>query len=82
VLLAKNAPNRANAIKLIEWLAGETAQQMYADANYEYPVRAGVKVNPTIAGYGKLTPDTMPIAAIATNRKAAATLVDKVGFDN
>ncbi|UZE50438.1 Fe(3+) ABC transporter substrate-binding protein [Rhodopseudomonas sp. P2A-2r] len=82
VLLAKNAPNRANAIKLIEWLVGETAQQMYADANYEYPVRAGVKVNPTIAGYGKLTPDTMPIASIATNRKAAAMLVDKVGFDN
>jgi iron(III) transport system substrate-binding protein len=82
VLLAKNAPNRANAIKLIEWLAGETAQQMYADANYEYPVRAGVAVNPTIAGYGKLTPDTMPIASIATNRRAAATLVDKVGFDN
>ena len=82
VLLAKNAPNRANAIKLIEWLAGETAQQMYADANYEYPVRAGVAINPTIAGYGKLNADPMPIASIATNRKAAATLVDKVGFDN
>jgi len=82
VLLAKHAPNQANAIRLIEWLLGEPAQQMYADANYEYPVRAGVKVNPTIAGYGKLSPDPMPVAAIATNRKAAAVLVDKVGFDN
>ncbi len=82
VLLAKNAPNRANAIKLIEWLAGEKAQQIYADANYEYPVRAGVAVNSTIAGYGALKPDTLPISKIAASRKAASTLVDKVGFDN
>ncbi|MES2031873.1 MAG: Fe(3+) ABC transporter substrate-binding protein [Pseudomonadota bacterium] len=82
VLLAKHAPNKANAMKLIEWLVGEHAQQVYADANYEYPVRAGITVNPTIAGYGKLNADPMPIARIAANRKAASTLVDKVGFDN
>jgi len=82
VLLAKHAPNKANAVKLIEWLAGEKAQQIYADSNYEYPVRAGVAVNPTIAGYGKLNADTLPISKIAANRKAASTLVDKVGFDN
>jgi iron(III) transport system substrate-binding protein len=82
VLLAKHAPNKANAMKLIEWLAEDKAQQIYADINYEYPVRAGVAVNPTIAGYGKLNPDPMPIAKIAESRKAASTLVDKVGFDN
>ena len=82
VLLAKYAPNKANGVKLINWLAGPTAQQMYADSNYEYPVRAGVTVNPIIAGYGKLNADPMPIAKIAANRKAASTLVDKVGFDN
>src|SRR5437868_4608435 len=42
VLLAKHAPNKANGVKLIEWLAGEKAQQIYADSNYEYPVRSGV----------------------------------------
>jgi iron(III) transport system substrate-binding protein len=82
VVLAKNAPNKANAIKLIEWLAGDTAQHMYADTNYEYPVKAGIKVNDIIAGYGKLNPDPMPLAKIAQNKKAAANLVDKVGFDN
>jgi iron(III) transport system substrate-binding protein len=81
-VLAKHAPNKANAMKLIEWLAGETAQHMYADVNYEYPIRAGVAVNKTIAGYGTLKPDTKPVADIAKNKKAAATLVDKVGFDN
>jgi iron(III) transport system substrate-binding protein len=82
VVLTKYAPNKANAMKLIEWLAGEKAQHMYADVNYEYPVREGIAVNPTIAGYGKLNADPMPIAKIAENRKAAADLVDKVGFDN
>ena len=82
VLLARHAPNKSNALRLIDWLVGETAQQMYADANYEYPVRAGITLNPTIAGYGKLSADPTPIASIAANRKAAATLVDKVGFDN
>jgi iron(III) transport system substrate-binding protein len=82
VVLAKNAPNRANAVKLIEWLVGEKAQHMYADMNYEYPVLAEIPVNKTIAGYGKLRPDPMPIAKIADNKKAAANLVDKVGFDN
>jgi iron(III) transport system substrate-binding protein len=82
VVLAKNAPNKANAIKLIEWLAGDTAQHMYADANYEYPVKAGIKVNDIVAGYGPLKPDALPLAKIAEYKKAAANLVDKVGFDN
>lgn len=82
VVLAKNAPNKANAMKLIEWLAGEQAQHIYADVNYEYPMRKGIKINPTIASYGEINPDALPVAKIAEHKKAAATLVDKVGFDN
>jgi iron(III) transport system substrate-binding protein len=55
---------------------------MYADLNYEYPVRPAVAVNSTIAGYGKLNADTIPLSKIADHKKAAANLVDKVGFDN
>ncbi len=82
VVLARYAPNKANAMKLIEWLVGDEAQHMYADLNYEYPVRPGITVNPTIAGYGKLNADTIPLSKIAEYKKAAANLVDKVGFDN
>jgi iron(III) transport system substrate-binding protein len=82
VVLAKHAPNKANAMKLIEWLVEDKAQQMYADINYEYPMRAGIAVNPTIAGYGALKADSVPISKIAQHKKAAANLVDKVGFDN
>jgi iron(III) transport system substrate-binding protein len=82
VVLLKNAPDKENAMKLIEWLMSDQAQKLYADLNYEYPVRASTGVNPTIAGYGELNADSLPIAAIADNKKKAATLVDKVGFDN
>jgi len=47
-----------------------------------YPIKAGVAVNATIASYGKLNPDSLPLSKIAENRKTASTLVDKVGFDN
>jgi iron(III) transport system substrate-binding protein len=82
VVLAKHAPNKANAMKLIEWLVGDTAQHMYADTNYEYPMRADIAINKTIAGYGPLKADKLPLATVAENKKKAATLVDKVGFDN
>ena len=81
VVLAKHAPHKAEALKLMEWLVGDKAQHMYADMNYEYPVRPGIPLNPTIARYGPLKPDPMPISKIAEQRKAAANLVDKVGFD-
>src|SRR6195256_6855132 len=81
-VLARYAPNKSNAIKLMEWLVGETAQHMHADANFEYPVRAGIPINPTIASYGTLKPDPLALSAIASNKAAAANLVDKVGFDN
>ena len=82
VALAKYAPNKANAMTLIEWLTGEKAQHIYADVNYEYPLRTGVAVNPIIAGYGTLKPDTLELSKVAVAKKAAAALVDKVGFDN
>ena len=82
VVLTKHAPNKENAVKLVEWLVGETAQHLYADANNEYPIRPGIEPNATIASYGELKPDSLPIAAVADNKKKASILVDKVGFDN
>ena len=82
VVLAKNAPNKANAMKLIEWLVGDTAQQMYADSVFEYPMKAGIAINPQVAAFGTLKPDALPVVKVGQNKKAAANLVDKVGFDN
>ncbi|WP_421695951.1 extracellular solute-binding protein [Aestuariivirga sp.] len=82
VVLAKNAPNRDEAVKLMEFLVSDEAQKIYAGANYEYPVKKGVAVDPIIASFGEVTIDNLPLAEIVKNRKAATELIDKVGFDN
>ncbi|RQZ17334.1 iron ABC transporter substrate-binding protein [Burkholderia sp. Bp9031] len=80
--VAKHAAHKANAVKLLEYLVSPDAQALYAQANYEYPVRANVKLDPVIASFGTLKVDPLPLTDIAKHRKAASQLVDKVGFDN
>ena len=80
--VAKHAPNKDNAVKLLEYLVSDKAQSLYARANYEYPVRAGVELDPVVASFGELKVDPLPLTEIAKHRKQASELVDKVGFDN
>jgi iron(III) transport system substrate-binding protein len=80
--VARNAPNKDNAVKFLEFLASDEAQALYAKANFEYPVKAGAVVDPIIADLGELGPDSLALIEIAKNRKAASQLVDEVGFDN
>ncbi|MGA0561107.1 Fe(3+) ABC transporter substrate-binding protein [Ancylobacter sp. VNQ12] len=80
--VAKSSPNKANAVKLLEFLVSHEAQELYAKANYEYPVVPGAPIDPIIAAFGPLKVDNLDLLTIAKARKAAANLVDKVGFDN
>lgn len=80
--VAKNSPNKAEAVKFLEYLVSDEAQKIYAEANYEYPVKAGAAVDPIIAAFGELKIDTKPLSEIVSHRKQASELVDKVGFDN
>lgn len=80
--VAKNAPHKADAIRLMEFLVSDSAQAFYAETNFEYPVRRGVTLEPTIGEtIGELRPDPLPVAEVAKYRKQASTLIDKVGFD-
>lgn len=81
VALAKHAPHPENAVKLMEWLVGQHAQHIYAETNYEYPVRAGVEWVPLLESLGEYKADDLPISKIAELRKDAVLLVDEVGFD-
>lgn len=79
--IAKHAPNRAAAVRFLEYLVSDEAQKIYAEANFEYPVKPGVAVHPIIAALGPLKVDGISLADIARHRAAASRLVDKVGFD-
>jgi iron(III) transport system substrate-binding protein len=82
MLLTRSAPDKANALKLMEYLASPDAQKIYADANFEYPVNPAVQASEIVRSWGVLTPDTMNLVDIAKNQAAAARLVDEVGFNN
>lgn len=79
--LAKNAPNKDNAIKFMEFLASGEAQEIYAEQVFEYPVKPGSQPSDIVKGFGEMKPDPLPLADIAANRKKASELVDKVGYD-
>lgn len=80
--MAAHAPNRDNAIKLMEFLASNEAQSIYAEQNYEYPVKPGVAWSPIVESWGHFKEDDMPLQAIADNRAKALKLVQKVRFDD
>ena len=69
-------------MKLLEYLVSPDAQKIYAEGNFEYPVNAKAHVSPLIGEYGTLKPDTIDLAKIASFRKKASELAEKVGFDN
>ena len=81
IALAAHAPHRDNAVKLMEFLVSEEAQEIYADANGEYPVIAAATPSDLVKSWGALKADPIPLSDLAALRKKASELVDKVRFD-
>ena len=80
-VIAKFAPNKDNAEKLVEFLLSDEAQHLYASGNYEFPVVPGVAPSDLVASWGELKADTTPLTEIAAHRKQASALVDELRFD-
>ncbi len=81
--LAKHAPHPDAAIKLIEFLTSEKAQKMYAEVNYEFPVRPGIEWSSLLKEHmGEFKGDQVNLGDVVKHRAEASRLVDKVGFDN
>jgi iron(III) transport system substrate-binding protein len=81
VALMENAPNRENALKLVEFLSGDEAQHMYAEVNFEYPVKPGVVWSEMVASWGTFKADDLPLNEVASLRGDAIRMIDEVGFN-
>ncbi|MGB7316819.1 MAG: Fe(3+) ABC transporter substrate-binding protein [Planktotalea sp.] len=81
VALVKSAPNRDNAIKMMEFLTSPMAQEIYAKANFEYPVAPGTSADPLVEGWGSFTADDVNLMTLAGNRPAALRITEEVDFD-
>lgn len=81
VAMTKAAPNRDAALKMMEWLSGDQAQKIYAETNFEYPVKPGVERSALVQSWGEFTPDSINLTAVANQRPAALRIMEEIDFD-
>lgn len=72
--------NKTGAIKFLEWLSSEKAQNLFADANMEYPVNPGVKPHPYVAAWGDFKASKQNLAIAGQLQEAAIKLMDRVDY--
>lgn len=78
--IAKYSPNKENAIKFIEFLLKEDAQNIFAGSNYEYPVNPNVEPTGILKEWGDFKEDKLPLNELGKNNKEAVIIFDKVGW--
>ncbi|MGX9350529.1 Fe(3+) ABC transporter substrate-binding protein [Shimia sp. W99] len=81
VAMTKSAPNKENALKLMEFLTSPAAQEIYAKANFEYPIAPGTKPDPLVESWGAFTADNTNLMTLAGHRATALKITEEVDFD-
>ena len=76
--VARHAPNRANAIRFLEYLTSDYAQRIFAEGNNEYPV-VGDATGP-IAGLGTFREDAVNATVLGANQELAVKIFDRAGW--
>lgn len=78
--VTRYAKHEAEAVKLLEWLASEQAQNLYADVNLEYPANPKVKPAPAVAAWGSFKQNPINVAEAGRLQAKAVMLMDRVGY--
>lgn len=81
MILTKTAPHKAAAIALMEYLVSPEAQKLYAEVNFEYPVRVDVPPSARVAAWGVFRPDAISLTEVDRYTKRASALLDEVAFN-
>jgi len=79
--VAAHAPNRDNAIKFLEYLASDQAQQYFSAGNDEYPAVPGVAMSPSVAALGLFRADAVDLSEVAKNIPQAQVIFNQVGWE-
>ena len=78
--LTRSSPNKASAIRLVEFLTSDEAQAWYAKANGEYPVRPGIELDDILAGWGRFRADDLNLSRLGELNAEAVRLMDRAGW--
>ncbi len=79
--VAAHAPNRENAIRFLEYLTSDPAQEYFSAGNDEYPSVPGVALSPSVAALGIFRPDTIDLSSVAKNVEAATRILNEVDWE-
>ena len=74
------APNKENAVKFLEYLASEEAQQYFSAGNDEYPAVMGVGLSDSVAQLGIFRTDTLNLSKLGENQPEAQRIYDRIGY--
>lgn len=78
--VTRHAPNRENAVRLIEYLSGDEAQRLFAEGNQEYPVKPGVPASATLRGWGEFRADALELSRLGELNTQAVMMFDRSGW--
>lgn len=78
--VVKTSKNKANAVKLLEYLSSMKAQDFYASANKEYPVLATADIDDSIEGWGEFSEDNINVSKLGSLQKEAVFLAQEAGY--
>ena len=78
--VARHSPNRDNAVRFLEFLTQPTAQQLYGEVNFEYPVNPSVSPGGVLTGWGDFKPDDLSIQRLADLAPQAQMIIDRTGW--
>lgn len=78
--VAKYAPNKDNALKLLAFLLSEESQQWYGEANFEYPVRSDIEASDLVKSWGDFKSDSLNLSKLGTNNVTAVKIMDRAGW--
>ncbi len=78
--VTRHAKNEKGAIRLIEWLSSDKAQNLYTDKGMEYPANPKIKPDALIAGWGTFKPNMINVAKAGELQVQATRLMDRAGY--
>lgn len=78
--VVKASKKPAQAQQLLEWLASDRAQELFAAANLEFPAKPGIAVDPVVAAWGSFRQDATPVAESGRRQADAVKLMDRAGW--
>lgn len=81
VAMTKAAPHAEDAKAFMEFLASDEAQHVYAETNYEFPVKAGVDRSELVQSWGDFTTDQVNLMDLAALRADALKIMEEINFD-